>query len=497
MIYVLLALAVVSTASAQRRMSCIRTNAKATTRGYGYTLPLPMDFDPNKIYRQPVVLISFSDADFSMENPKEYYNRFFNEKGFNEGAGPGCVADYFREQSGGRLNLQFDIYGPFKVNTTAGGHGANYYGEDVITSALNKLRNKETTNFSIYDWDDDGEVNQVLFMAASYAGNYVTGYIWPCSGTLDDKLPGGIYANFYSIASELWLDGSIGGFGTIAHEFCHCLGLPDIYPLKPSTILSVADEWDIMDGGDYTNKGWCPSCFTAMEKLYMKWDEPEELKEPTTVTGMKPMGAGGKSYIIRNSGNSNEFYLLENRQYVGWDYGCPGSGLLITHVDYRLSNWANNAVNIDDNHFRYDLFNADGKDYITWDPGNAGGSAYTKYTMDGFMRSKFLSTSTYPYTNPDTQVLNDMLTDTSSPASVLFNDNAEGIKLMGKSITNIRVAADGTISFDFMKGSTGIRDIIDTQKNDDRWYDIQGRRLYKEPTRKGLYIHNGKLISKN
>ena len=114
--------------------------------------------------------------------------------------------------------------------------------------------------------------------------------------------------------------------------------------------------------------------------------------------------------------------------------------------------------------------------------------------MDGFLRSKFLSTSAYPYTNPDTQVLNDMLTDTSSPASVLYSNNAEGVKLMGKSITNIRVAEDGTVSFDFMKGSTGIRDIIDTQKNDDRWYDIQGRRLYKEPTRKGIYVRNSRKV---
>ena len=493
LIYVLLGLAVVTTASSQQRMSCIRTNAKAITRGSSYKLPLPMDFDPQKTYRQPVVLISFSDADFSMENPKEYYNRYFNESGFNEGAGTGCAADYFRDQSGGRLNLQFDIYGPFKVSTTAGGHEAPYYGEDAIRSAVKKLCQTETTDFSIYDWDGDGKINQVLFIAASYSGNQTEGYIWPSSGDLDDKFPGGVYTYFYSVACEFWSDGSIGGFGVIGHEFCHCLGLPDIYPLGSATIFSVADEWDIMDGGDYINRGWCPPNLTAMERIYMKWDEPEELTEPTTITGMKPLGAGGKTYIIRNSGNENEYYLLENRQQVGWDYGCPGSGLLITHVDYSLPSWANNDVNISDSYFRYDVFHADGKDYITWDPTNGGGD-YTKYTMDGLMRSKFLSTSPYPYTNPDTQVLNDMLTDTSSPASVLLHENAEGIKLMGKSITNIKVAADGTVSFDFMKGSTGIRAIENTQKNDDRWYDIQGRRLYKEPTRKGVYVHDFKKI---
>ena len=131
LIYVLLGLAVVTTASSQQRMSCIRTNAKAITRGSSYKLPLPMDFDPQKTYRQPVVLISFSDADFSMENPKEYYNRLLNENGFNGGSGPGCAADYFREQSGGRLNLQFDIYGPFKVDETAGDHGYRFFATEL------------------------------------------------------------------------------------------------------------------------------------------------------------------------------------------------------------------------------------------------------------------------------------------------------------------------------------------------------------------------------
>jgi hypothetical protein len=63
----------------------------------------------------PVVLFSFNDLDFSMDNPAAYYDRLFNEKGFNEGMGPGCVADYFRDQSAGRLNLVFDIYGPVKI----------------------------------------------------------------------------------------------------------------------------------------------------------------------------------------------------------------------------------------------------------------------------------------------------------------------------------------------------------------------------------------------
>ena len=151
------------------------------TRGDGGLLPDPIDFDPQKTYRLPIVLVSFSDVDFSMPDPKSYYQRVFNEQGYNEGAGLGCMADYFRDQSNGRLNFQFDVYGPYKVSQKAGGHGRYYYGADVMTEAVKLLNETESTDFAIYDWDGDGEVNQIFFVSAGYGGNLVAGYIWPNS----------------------------------------------------------------------------------------------------------------------------------------------------------------------------------------------------------------------------------------------------------------------------------------------------------------------------
>ena len=97
------ALMAVVSVQAQRR-SCLHSSS-VTRASEEEALPLIMDFDPQKTYRQPVVLVSFNDRDFLIDNPKDYYHRLFNEQGFNKGYGKGCVADYFREQSGGRLNL--------------------------------------------------------------------------------------------------------------------------------------------------------------------------------------------------------------------------------------------------------------------------------------------------------------------------------------------------------------------------------------------------------
>jgi M6 family metalloprotease-like protein len=471
---------------AQRIGCVVHSGDRSGTRAESYSLPEPYDFNPQITYRQPVVLISFKDQDFSMPDPKDYYNRLLNEKGFNKGHGAGCAADYFREQSGGRLNLQFDVYGPFKVDEKAGGHGIRFFGEQIMKDALRQLRETETTDFSIYDWDRDGKVNQVFFVTAGYDGQQKIGYVYPNTGSLTARLPGDIYLNFASISSELWKDDSLYGFATLVHEFCHCLGLPDVYPMQ-GNMFSMADEWDLMDGGNYINKGWCPPNLTVMEKMYLKWDQPEELTSPTTITDMKPVSAGGKTYIIRNSGYPDEFYLLENRRQEGWDYGCPGNGLLIYHVDYLKSAWGNNMVNTSNAHYRFDLFHADKKDYYDWDPSSKGEDP-NKYTMPDNMRSSYLSTSPYPYTHPVTLAVNDSLTDTSSPAAALYTKATDGRLFMGKSITNIRLADDGTISFDFMKGDASAITATQTSAAPDAWYALDGRRLTGKPTTKGLYI---------
>ncbi|MBR2205256.1 MAG: hypothetical protein IJ898_02710 [Prevotella sp.] len=213
-----LTLAVV-TASAQR-ISCIRPSERAGTRQQ-YALPEVKTFDPQKTYRQPVILVECSDADFDLK---------------------------------------------------AGGHIGTYFGQDILKAAVEKLCETEKTDFSIYDWDDNGNVDQVLFVAAGYTGNQKRGYIWPNTDWyIGPELPGGVKADIVSVSCELWKYDKSCGIGTILHEFFHCLGLPDFYPLGNAEAFSAVDEWDLMDGNNYTNYGWCPPNLSAMEKMMLGW----------------------------------------------------------------------------------------------------------------------------------------------------------------------------------------------------------------------------------
>ena len=225
-------------------------------------------------------------------------------------------------------------------------------------------------------------------------------------------------------------------------------------------------------------------------EVVMGWLTPTELTEPTTIEGMKCIADGGEVYIITHT--DNEFYLLENRQWKGWDYASPGQGLMVFHVDYSKSAWNNNTVNTDANHLRYDIVHADDLDYAEWDDLISQRGLRSQWKQVPRLHNVHLSTSPFPWSTDSTEFINRELTDTSVPASTMYNENDKGSKLLSKGITNIQMSEDGLISFDFMGGKTpdGISIVQEQSKSGSNLstYDLQGRRIGESHLPKGIYI---------
>ena len=268
------------------------------------------DWDANKTYKQMVILFTFTDTDFTMEgDPKEFYDKMFNGPNYQYEpySGKGCVADYFREQSDGMANFDFDIYGPVQVSGKAVGvtnptEKTRYYGVGVVREATQKvLEANPTVDYSQYDWNGDGIIEQIIYIYAGLPGNLRTtngecyGHIWPVTNIFETLTThDGMKVYNYTASGEKWPTTTYTscGLGTVCHEFCHSLGLPDIYPVSNSSIYSAVDEWDLMDGGNFTNYGWCPPNFSMQEKMLLGWLTPTELTEATTITNMKPVSEG-------------------------------------------------------------------------------------------------------------------------------------------------------------------------------------------------------------
>ena len=420
------------------------------------------NWDAEKKYKLPVVLMSFSDCDFMAEHDLQFYKDMFNKKGFNKRNGAGCVADYFRDQSRGLFNVEFDVVGPIKLSSSQkiSGSGDNY-GTSQIRQAVTEA--DADLNFSDYDWDNDGSAEAVIIVYAGYGGNetedVAKGCIWPNTDSFYGFKLDGVTISQYSASAEIWTNNTSCGIGSIIHEFSHVLGLPDLYPTSGSE-FSVVDEWDLMDGGNYTDDGWCPPNYSIHEREYLGWQSPEELKLSCDITDMPSFDSSGKAYKIVNESNPSEYYLIENRQWQGWDNMLPNHGMLITYVDFNQSSWISNYVNTTPSHHRYEYLHADGHDYNFFEDlyGTAG-----QYGADG--RSMMLKNTTYPYTDAE---------GVSSVIPALF----------GNTIYELS-EHNGLLTFKFADAASGISS-VSTDAEPVEYYDLQGRRI-NEPC-KGVYI---------
>ena len=58
------------------------SDGASTTRGVRRLLPTPSKmWDANRIYKQMVILVEFSDVSFNREDPRATYDTMFNEPG--------------------------------------------------------------------------------------------------------------------------------------------------------------------------------------------------------------------------------------------------------------------------------------------------------------------------------------------------------------------------------------------------------------------------------
>lgn len=389
-----------------------------------------------------LLLVEFPDCHFQEGHGQVYYEQMCNAPGYTTDEGyRGSVYDYFLEQSYGQFKLNFDVS---PVVTMANGYA--YYGRDKnstdIDERLNELideacqKGVEGLNLADYDWDGDGEIDQVVFI---FAGNGQTGgggsdSIWPQEWTLADMTGhrlavGDYYVNTYLCVAELH-NSRVAGIGTLCHEFAHTLGLFDMYDTLYGGNYGLG-QWSLMDKGNYTGDGFAPTGLTAFERMSCGWLTPVELTADTLIADMQPLSLVPEAYLVRNDDWPDEFYLLENRQPLGWDAELPGRGLLVVHVDYDSWVWQKNEVNATstqsvtkNDHTRCAVVAADNNRVST--VSSMAGDAYPAATNG-----------------------NDSLTAYSQPAAFWYH-TATGVKGVARmAITDIRQQDDWLMAFSF------------------------------------------------
>jgi len=318
-----------------------------------------------------VLLVDFSDNFQSHAGP-EFEQMLF-------GSGGSSMRDYYLQASFGRLALGGQIAGWYRADRPYSfylGDSFGIYGDfprnsQGLVAMLVGMADPDV-DFSRFDHDRDGVVDELLVVHAG-AGAEETGRpqdIWSHKWQLSDATfgsPGpvqtqdGVTVDAFSVEPERFEDGRLVSIGVFCHEFGHLLGMPDLYDTDYSTsglggfCLMAAGSWARASASD--PPGSCPVLPCAWNKYLLGWVRPESVEQggvDSVASAELPAAAANPAAyrVLRNPGGADwraagtgtgEYFMVENRQRIGFDRGLPGSGFLILHVDESRPDNSNEA----------------------------------------------------------------------------------------------------------------------------------------------------------
>lgn len=354
--------------------------------------------------------------------------------GSNYPIGHGSFKTFYETSSHGLLTIDVDVMGWYRAdsNYIYYSYDSGYArAADLVREAVDAAE-LAGANFSNYDNDNDGDVDGILTVHAGPGAEVgsQTQYIWSHrwvlnGGNLGSVFYDGVWINDYMMNPETrgtLSNPSLVDVGVFCHEFGHNLGLPDLYDTDQSNGDSEGiGNWGIMSGGTWLGGGDYPANFCAWSRIENGWDTPTQLT--IGINGnytMNPASLNQNEIYQINTQNSNEYFLLENRQQTGLDTLLPGTGLAIWHINTSKTSMFQNQVNGDETEKGVDLEEADGNDDLDNEVnrGDNGDLFPGSSNQRTFNDNTYPSAETYTPSNTGLQIRN--ITETGNLISFDF-----------------------------------------------------------------------------
>jgi M6 family metalloprotease-like protein len=335
-------------------------------------------------YRIPLVLGLYANSPpgavpFTREQIHEAYF----------GSGSATIRAYYREVSGGVLGLDADVSDWVRSSLTdtaaTGGQSGLTVGTtgSFILDLLRKL--PAGVDWGAYDsdgpdgipnsGDDDGFVDVLAVLQPGqgaecgttnrnyriwshrWALRYATRELRETNGwvTSTPSARGGfIRVDDYVIQPTYACGGTgLNEIGVFTHELGHAFGLPDLYDTdeKDGKHQGVGN-WDLMGTGSWGCNGASPDfpCHLgAWSKSVLGWVDVQTIAPDTDAGAVALPGVETSQRVLRidAADGSREYYLLENRQRVGFDARLYNDGMLVWRVSQNVLDvrWGANEVN--------------------------------------------------------------------------------------------------------------------------------------------------------
>ena len=348
--------------------------------------PVQVGLQSTVVVRVLAVFARFRDESDGSEAAPEFAGRLFDAEV------PGSLTHFYNEMSRGqflltgtalpRVYTSRDAAASYLTNSGNSGQFGRFVRE--ILDAVDA-----DTDLSLYDndgpdglpnsGDDDGYVDFLFVVARSTPTGFILGQATGVAGLglREDFVSGdrGPLGSFIRIRGDGRQEG-IGGVlqqgqflaetvGSMAHEFGHALGLPDLFDtdinssgtgLHPAEDSGGIGYWGLMAHGA---RGWndrggpTPFCAWSLEQLgWIGIDNGNLVDAPVLLRDaiFADVNAGGKVYRLPTT-IPKVYYLVEHRARASsyYERDLPAEGLLIWRVNGLVSanaNEANKAVDL-------------------------------------------------------------------------------------------------------------------------------------------------------
>ena len=298
-----------------------------------------------------IILAQFSDVRFDYS--RQDFVDLLTQKGYSRNGASGSAKEYFDAQFAGKVDFRFEVSDIITLPDKRAGYGSNLAdGQDrdparMIIEACRAVDDK--IDFSMYDDDNDGEIDNVFifFAGGDEAEGAGEDCIWSHSWYISDGaglsvMLDGKKLNRYACSSERTRrhngsadEETLTGIGTFCHEYSHTFGLADVYDTDyEGSGGESAGLWiwtSLMDGGNQNNSGNTPPYFNAIEREMLGICKPTRITKNGSYY-LDPIEDGNTVYRL-DTENENEYYLIECRSGRGWDKYIGGSGMLVYHID--------------------------------------------------------------------------------------------------------------------------------------------------------------------
>jgi immune inhibitor A len=324
-------------------------------------VPLP-SFKPRGDVNVLFLLVDFNDKPHTKSS--DNFNKLLFSTN-NTGYTNKSLNEYYNEVSYGQVNIVGTVTDwirmpqPYSYYVN-GDDGLGRYprnAQKMVEDAVTMAKQQGGLDWDKFDVNGDGKIDALSVVHAGRGAEQTgagSGEIWSHKYNITSKI---------NVTTETSVLGYLtvpedSKLGVIAHELGHLLfGWPDLYDAETggNRVTEGIGVWCLMAAGSWNNGGATPGYPCAWCRHVQGWTNSINVTKAGELV-INNAEENPEVYRLWTKGkSSDEYFMVENRQKVGFDGKLPGDGILIYQIDDTMPN------NFDEDHLTVGLLQADGR----------------------------------------------------------------------------------------------------------------------------------------